>query len=120
MVHIFSITDDFDGLWQDANAHQEGRSSISLHNGENSVLRQTMTALLAGQAMHIKHPPHEGWILVVQGDLELKTSEARPLSFDVPTGSLLQLPNTPLTLAAQEDSLLLLTVAMGDRPHPLD
>jgi hypothetical protein len=119
VVRIFSVTDDFDGLWQSANTHHEGRSSVSLHDGETSVLRQTMTALLAGQAMKVEHPPHEGWIFVVEGDLEMKTAESRPLSFDVPIGSLMQLPNTPLTLTAREDSLLLLTVAMGDRPHPM-
>lgn len=117
MVRIFSLTGDFESLWQGANFHREGRSSVSLHDGESCVLRQTMTALLDGQTMKLEHPPHEGWILVVEGDLKIKTADPKPLSYDAPVGSLMQLPNTPLTLTAHEDSMLLLTVAMGDRPH---
>ena len=99
-----------------ASSQREGRSSVSLHDGESSVLRQTVTALLAGKSMEVEHPPSEGWILVLDGELLMHINGDVHEEMKIPTGSLLQLPHGAMTLTATEDSSILLTVAMGDRP----
>lgn len=100
-----------------AHAYREGRSSVSLHEGEASVLRQTVTALLAGKSMEIEHPPLEGWVLVVTGELNLRVNSNPDTEIRLPTHSLIQMPQAPITLTANVDSGMLLTVAMGDRPR---
>jgi hypothetical protein len=100
-----------------ARSHREGRSSISLHEGESSVLRQTVTALLTGHTMEIELPPAEGWILILEGSLRIALAGDGDDVVTVSTGALLQLPHEAMTLTAAEDCTLLLTVAMGDRPR---
>jgi quercetin dioxygenase-like cupin family protein len=117
MVRLFSLTDNAADLRFAARSHREGRSSVSLHEGEACVLRQTVTALLSGQSMEIEHPPIEGWVLVLEGELALQVNGNLTDPVDISSGSLLQLPSGSLTLTATEDSVMLLTVAMGDRPR---
>jgi hypothetical protein len=116
MVRLFSIAENSIDLRDAAREHREGRSSVSLHEGEACVLRQTVTALLAGQSMELEHPPVEGWILVLEGLLDLWITGDLNGGVAMPTGSLLQLPQGSMSLIASEDSVMLLTVAMGDRP----
>jgi hypothetical protein len=116
MVRLFSIAENSIDLREAAREHREGRSSISLHEGESCVLRQTVTALLAGQSMELEQPPVEGWILVLEGQLDLLITGDTNGGVAMPAGSLLQLPQNSMSLIANEDSVMLLTVAMGDRP----
>jgi len=95
----------------------EGRSSISLHDGEPCVLRQTVVGILAGQRMEIEHPPDEGWVLVVVGCISLEVDSVESQTHPALPGDLIQLPREPVALVADEDSVLLLTVAKGDRPR---
>jgi quercetin dioxygenase-like cupin family protein len=116
MARIFSLTEKATDVRRTAATQREGRSSLSLHEGEASVLRQTVTALLAGKSMELEHPPTEGWILVLEGELSLQMTNELNGTIPIPTGSLVQLPHGSLTLTANQDSTMLLTVAMGDRP----
>jgi quercetin dioxygenase-like cupin family protein len=115
MVRIISLGDTSADLRIGAASHREGRSSVSLHDGEACVLRQTVTALLAGQSMDLERPPSEGWILVLEGELRMQINSDPTGEVSITSGSLMQLPHAPMTLTATEDSSLLLTVAMGDR-----
>jgi|GEM_PF-516966 uncharacterized RmlC-like cupin family protein len=116
MVNVFSMTQSVADLLATAQMHSEGRSSVSLHEGEACVLRQTVTALQAGKSMEIEHPPLEGWILVLQGELNLRITGYLDEGVELVAGSLMQLPHWPMTLTASVDSGILLSVAMGDRP----
>jgi quercetin dioxygenase-like cupin family protein len=119
MAEFFSMKEAFADQLVAARKHREGRSSVSLHEGEASVLRQTVTALQAGKSMEIEHPPLEGWILVLEGELSLRINGDRGQGTQLPTGSLIQLPHEPMTLSANVDSGILLTsqwaTAPGDR-----
>jgi quercetin dioxygenase-like cupin family protein len=115
-MRLFSIKEQAADLRAEAALHREGRSSVSLHEGEACVLRQTVTALIAGHSMEIEHPPIEGWILVLEGNLELQVKDQLDNESFVPAGTLFQLPHGSMTLIAIEDTVMLLTVAMGDRP----
>ncbi len=117
MVKVFSMKENIADLLVAARAHREGRSSVSLHDGEACVLRQTVTALQAGKSMEIEHPPLEGWILVLEGELNLRITSDPDTEIQLPAYSLTQLPQGPITLTANVDSGMLLTVAMGDRPR---
>ena len=116
-MQTVSLIEDFSHLHELAHTHHEGRSSISLHDGESCVLRQTVTSLLAGRSMKVERPPVEGWILVIEGHVQLVISDSLNERVDAPMGTLMQLPRESFELTAQADSLLLLTVAMGDRPR---
>lgn len=98
-----------------AQSSSEGRSAMSLHEGEVSVLRQTVTALLAGRSMVVEHPPDEAWILVLSGRIAVSTDEAPPVSA---TGTdLVRLPRTSHVVLAEDDTVMLLAVAKGERPQ---
>jgi hypothetical protein len=67
--------------------------------------------------MKVARPPIEGWVLVLEGHVNLVVSDPRELHVDASKGTLMQLPLDAFSLTAIEDSFLLLTVAMGDRPR---
>ncbi len=113
---IFSLTQLSDGRLEIARASTDRRSSVSLHQGEACVLRQTVTALLAGQRMDLEHPPDEAWILVIVGRISLHNLVEGSTVHGIPVGDLVQLPHGPHALLADEDSAVLLTVAKGSRP----
>lgn len=116
-MKTISLVKDFSYLHEHARTHPEGRSSTSLHEGESCVLRQTVTALCAGHSMKVEHPPVEGWIFIIDGHVQLQVFDSLKFLVDAPIGTLMQLPRESLELTARDDSLLLLTVAMGDRPR---
>jgi hypothetical protein len=111
----FALSDVAEGRLELARASTEGRSSLSLHDGEACVLRQTVTALVGGQRMVVEHPPDEGWILILGGSVTITT----PGGHDIAAGvnDLIRLPREPLIVLADQDSIMLLTVAKGDRPR---
>ena len=117
MVRLFLLTETAADLSVVARTHREGRSSVSLHEGESCVLRQTLMVLLEGQSMELEHPPVEGWILILEGELRLQFDGQPNEDVDVLAGSLIQLPHESTTVTASGDSVILLTVAMGDRPR---
>jgi quercetin dioxygenase-like cupin family protein len=116
MTRHFSMANAAADRLERAQVSIDGRSAVSLHEGEPCVLRQTVTALLSGQRMEIEHPPDEAWILVLVGRMSLELVPAEHQTHPAVAGDLLQLPPVPLALVADEDSVLLLTVAKGERP----
>jgi hypothetical protein len=93
----------------------DGRSAVSLHEGETCVLRQTLAALQRGRTMTIEHPPDEAWVLVISGHVGIDSqgtphTEASPLD-------LIQLPRASHVITAEEDTVILLMVAKGERPQ---
>ena len=115
MSRMFSLVEAAVERLDEARDSRDGRSSMSLHEGEPCVLRLTVTGLVAGERLSLERPPHEGWILVVEGSITLHSKESDG-SESACAGDLIQLPLEAHTVTANQDSALLLTVAMGERP----
>lgn len=98
-----------------ARSTHEGRGARSLHEGEISVLRQTVTALVAGRTMVVEHPPDEAWILVLSGRITISPTEQPAVS--ATASDLVRLPRIAHTVLADEDTVMLLSVAKGERPQ---
>lgn len=85
-----------------------GRSSHTVYGGHEHVLRQTVIAMVAGQALAEHENPGEATIHVLHGRVRL---DADSNSWDGSPGDLLIIPDSRHSLMALEDSTILLTVA---------
>lgn len=100
-----------------AHAHQQlksaheadaGRSSKTVYGGHEHVLRQTVIALVAGQALSEHANPGEATVFVLQGCVRLT---AGTVTWEGSAGDLLVVPDRPHSLQAVDDAVVLLTVA---------
>ena len=92
---------------QDAETAGNGRSAKTVYGGHQRVLRQTVIALRAGQALG-EHPnPGEATIYVLQGRVRLTAGAD---AWEASSGDLLIVPDRLHDLAALTDSAVLLTV----------
>jgi quercetin dioxygenase-like cupin family protein len=91
-----------------ARAAPSGRSSKTVFGGHEKVLRQTLIALRAGEALDEHVSPGEATIQVLHGRVLLESGES---SWSGWLGDLLIVPAPTLTLKALEDSAVLFTVA---------
>jgi quercetin dioxygenase-like cupin family protein len=97
-----------------AKAASSGRSARTVYGGQEHILRQTMIALTAGSQLGEHASPGEGTVQVLHGRVRLTTGEA---SWDGASGHLIAVPAASHSLAALEDSVILLTVVTdGLRP----
>lgn len=85
-----------------------GRSAKTVYGGHEHTLRQTLVTLVSGQALKEHENPGEATVHVLQGCVRLAAGKA---SWDGSPGDLLIVPDTLHSLAALEDSAVLLTVA---------
>lgn len=85
-----------------------GRSAKTVYGGHEFVLRQTLVALRAGQALAEHQSPGEATLYVIQGRVVLSAGETTWPGW---TGDLLIIPDAAHALEAVEDSVVLLTVA---------
>jgi quercetin dioxygenase-like cupin family protein len=95
-----------------AGASSGGRAARTVHGGHEHVLRQTVIALAAGQALAEHENPGEATVHVLQGRVRLVCG---PDSWEGRKGDLLIVPPGPHSLQAAEDSTVLLTVAKTGR-----
>lgn len=91
-----------------ARATNSGRSARTVHGGSTSALRQTLVALVGGHALEEHASPGEATIQVLRGRVRLV---AQDRSWPGVAGDLLVIPDARHALHADEDSVLLLTVA---------
>jgi quercetin dioxygenase-like cupin family protein len=91
-----------------AAAASSGRAARTVYGGHEHVLRQTVIALLAGQALAEHENPGEATVHVLHGRVRLVSD---PHSWDGREGDLLLVPAAPHGLEAVGDSVVLLTVA---------
>lgn len=110
---LFSLPELGADLMTAARRAAEGRAAASLHAGEGAVLRHTLVALCFERVMTVRHPPTEASVLVASGVARVDTTQER---VTLRAGSMMLIPDVPLTVTAEEDCLLLLSVAMGSRP----
>jgi len=85
-----------------------GRGSKTVYGGHEHVLRQTVIALVAGSELDEHENPGEATVYVLQGRVSLMTGD---VSWNGSPGDLLVVPTSRHSLAAVEDSVVLLTVA---------
>jgi quercetin dioxygenase-like cupin family protein len=99
-----------------ARAAVHGRSAHTLHGGHDRVLRQTVIALRAGQALREHQGSREATLQVLVGRIRLTGSTQ---ALEAITGDLVTVPAKDHTLDAVEDSAVLLTVGLVlGRPEP--
>ncbi|MFC4145056.1 cupin domain-containing protein [Micromonospora mangrovi] len=93
-----------------AHATDSGRSARTVYGDPGRPLRQTLLALVAGHALEEHASPGEATLQVLRGRVRL-TADDR--SWTGVTGDLLPIPDARHALHADEDSAVLLTVALG-------
>ncbi|MFU8873812.1 cupin domain-containing protein [Micromonospora sp. SL4-19] len=93
-----------------AYATDSGRSARTVHGGAASPLRQTLIALVAGNALAEHASPGDATLQVLRGRVRLV---AQDRSWSGEAGDLLAIPDARHALHADEDSVVLLTVARG-------
>lgn len=83
------------------------RAAETVYGSRDSVLRQTMLALLAGSELAEHDSPPEATLQVVSGRVQLFGKDR---SWELVAGDLMPIPPERHSLAALEDSVFLLTV----------
>jgi DNA-binding MarR family transcriptional regulator len=91
-----------------ATSVSSGRSASTVFGGHENVLRQTMTALVAGNKLSEHENPGEATVHVLQGRVRLASAGE---AWEGSPGDLLIVPDRRHDLVALEDAVVLLTVA---------
>jgi quercetin dioxygenase-like cupin family protein len=95
-------------LLERARAGSGGRAAETVVGGHERVLRQTVIAMMAGSALGDHENPGEATVHVLTGRVRLTTGDT---AWDGRSGDLIIVPDSTHRLAAQEDAVVLLTVA---------
>ena len=95
-------------LLEHATTASSGRDADTVYGGHEHVLRQTVVALVAGQAMTEHENPGEATVQVLRGRVSISTADA---AWEGAPGDLLIVPQARHSLEALEDCAILLTVA---------
>ena len=85
-----------------------GRAADTVVGGHERVLRQTVITLVKGTTLAEHESPGEATVHVLSGRVRLAAGE---LSWDGRSGDLIVVPDARHSLAALEESVVLLTVA---------
>jgi quercetin dioxygenase-like cupin family protein len=91
-----------------ATAASSGRAADTVYGGHEKMLRQTVIAMTNGTTVSEHRNPGEATILVLRGRVRLR---AGVNSWQARTGDLLIVPDSVHSLEAEEDAVVLLTVA---------
>ena len=85
-----------------------GRAADTVFGGHEKIMRQTVIALLDGRSLSEHENPGEATIYVLSGRVQLRMDD---VVWEGRTGDLLIVPDARHSLAAIEDSTVLMTVA---------
>ncbi|MGB0972143.1 MAG: cupin domain-containing protein [Mycobacterium sp.] len=91
----------------EARKTNSGRAAHTIHGGSEHELRQTVMALLAGHELAEHDSPGEATLQVLRGHVRLTAGED---SWEGKTGDFVAVPPQRHSLAAVEDSAIMLTV----------
>ena len=89
-----------------ATAATSGRSAHTVFGGREHLLRQTVIALAEGRMLDEHANPGEATVHVLHGRVRLQAGDT---SREGATGHLIDVPDSPHTLLAIEDAVVLLT-----------
>lgn len=109
---VTSLRQAQESLLEAARASASRRAATTLYGGHGAVLRQTALALLAGAELAEHASPPEATLQVLAGSIRLISGERQ---WRLAAGDLAPIPPERHSVAADEDSVFLLTVrhAMG-------
>ena len=107
MTDVVSLTRLAQELLTTARAAHSGRAARTLHGKSGEVLRQTMIALAAGNALAEHASPGEATLQVLAGRVRLGAGDE---SWEAAAGDYLIIPPVRHDLAALEDSAVVLSV----------
>lgn len=93
-----------------AKAGTSGRAAHTVYGGRDHALRQTLLALTAGHGLDEHKSPGEATLLVLRGRVRLSAAGG---DVEGVVGDYLPIPDERHSLAALEDSAVLLTVVAG-------
>jgi quercetin dioxygenase-like cupin family protein len=93
-----------------AQGSSSGRSARTVHGGREHRLRQTVIALVAGRRLDEHESPEEATVHVLHGRVRLVAGDA---TWSGAAGHLIEVPRSRHVLAADEDSVVLLTTVVG-------
>jgi quercetin dioxygenase-like cupin family protein len=86
-----------------------GRSAHTVYGGHEHALRQTVIAIAAGRELAEHDSPGEATVQVLHGRVRLVAGDS---SWEGTPGDLITVPAARHALAAVEDAVVLLTVAL--------
>lgn len=109
MVEGSSLTEIAERLLNQARSSHSGRAAQTVHGGRDHALRQTVIALAAGHELAEHESPGEATLQVLTGRVRLTASDD---AWEGASGDLVTIPPARHTLAALEDSAVLLTVSL--------
>ncbi len=112
VVEKFSLTALAREQLKSAQQTTSGRSASTVFGGHEHILRQTLIAITSGHKLDDHANPGEATVHVIQGRVRLA---AGTNSWEGSHGDLLIVPSESHSLEALEDSVVLLSVAKGDR-----
>lgn len=92
-----------------ARAASIGRSAHTLYGGSGRSLRQTLIALRAGEKLEEHASPGEATLQVLHGNVQLVAQQDKLRGT---AGDVLVIPDARHSLEADDDAVVLLTVAM--------
>lgn len=92
----------------EARMSSNGRSAHTVYGGHEQTLRQTIIALTAGEGLAEHDSPGEATLQVLEGRVRLLCGDD---TWHGAPGALLVIPDARHSLEADEDSVVLLTVA---------
>jgi quercetin dioxygenase-like cupin family protein len=92
----------------EARMSSNGRSAHTVYGGHEQTLRQTIIALTAGEGLAEHDSPGEATLQVLEGRVRLVCGDH---TWHGAPGVLLVVPDARHSLEADEDSVVLLTVA---------
>ncbi|WP_377645126.1 cupin domain-containing protein [Oryzobacter terrae] len=90
-----------------AKGASSGRAAVTLHGGQDHVLRQTVIALAAGHSLGEHDSPGEATLQVLVGEVRLTAGDE---AWSGGAGDHLVIPPERHDLAAVTDAVVLLTV----------
>ncbi|MCF8586998.1 cupin domain-containing protein [Gordonia liuliyuniae] len=110
-----------DELMSEAREASSGRSARTVRGHAEHTLRHTVIALAAGNGLSDHESPGEATLQVLRGTVRLTTADGE---WHGTAGDLIDIPNVRHGLMADEDSAVMLTVALrgttrdGRKPTP--
>ncbi|MGE2733269.1 cupin domain-containing protein [Mycolicibacterium vaccae] len=111
-MDVISLNELADTHLEQARNANSGRSGHTVYGGHEHALRQTLLALAAGHGLDEHESPGEATLQVLRGRVRLQTQDD---SAELSAGEYVLIPLERHSLATLEDSVILLTVAVGTR-----